>query len=121
MGFALLTFSDLFTDLWTPLQSLAGRWLLNRRFAASSRKKASGLRYVDIRPSCSSRTAAPRAANAAAPSRPLRVVHAVDTLETGRRTGCVVISGRMADVCAELDRLAAMETAAASNGHRQIH
>jgi len=36
--------------------------------------------------------------------RPLRVVRAVDR---------VVISGRMADVCAELDRLAALEARAA--------
>ncbi len=120
MGLALLTFSDLFTDLWTPFQSLADRWLLNKGVAASSRKKASGLRYVAIRPSCGSR-AMPRAAKAVAPPRPLRVVHVVDARETGRRAGCVVISGRMADVCAELDRLAALEVAAASDGRHQLH
>lgn len=42
---------------------------------------------------------------------PLRVVR---VLEAGQPRACVgrmVISGRMADVCAELDRLAARETA----------
>ena len=38
--------------------------------------------------------------------RPLRVVRVV---EGGRGVGRMVISGRMADVCAELDRLAAHE------------
>ena len=42
----------------------------------------------------------------AAPHRPLRVVRVV---EGGRGVGRMVISGRMADVCAELDRLAAHE------------
>lgn len=44
-------------------------------------------------------------------SQPLRVVR---ILEAGQPRACVgrmVISGRMADVCAELDRLAARETA----------
>jgi hypothetical protein len=36
--------------------------------------------------------------------KPLRIVHGA--------TGRMVISGRMADVCAELDRLAALEAAA---------
>jgi hypothetical protein len=38
------------------------------------------------------------------PHRPIRIVHA---------SGRLVISGRMADVCAELDRLAALEAARA--------
>jgi hypothetical protein len=40
--------------------------------------------------------------------KPLRVVRVV---ETGQSVGRIVISGRMADVCAELDRLAACEAA----------
>jgi hypothetical protein len=44
--------------------------------------------------------------------RPLRVVHVADTSQHGARPGRLVISGRMADVCAELERLAAMEAAA---------
>ncbi|MFS2207734.1 hypothetical protein ACCD11_24495, partial [Variovorax sp. Varisp36] len=44
------------------------------------------------------------------PARPLRVVRVVDGMGQ-QRSNRVVISGRMADVCAELDRLAALETA----------
>ncbi len=41
---------------------------------------------------------------------PLRVVHVIDGAGGGRgASGRLVISGRMADVCAELDRLAALE------------
>jgi hypothetical protein len=44
--------------------------------------------------------------------RPLRVIRVVDGRQGDKRsTNRMVISGRMADVCAELDRLAALETA----------
>ena len=41
--------------------------------------------------------------------RPLRVLHVMEAGQTPSRIGRLVISGRMADVCAELDRLAAFE------------
>jgi hypothetical protein len=47
---------------------------------------------------------AARVVRKAAPRKPLRIVHG--------NTGRIVISGRMADVCAELDRLAALEAQA---------
>ena len=41
---------------------------------------------------------------------PLRVVHVAEDQRQPRHTaGRMVISGRMADVCAELDRLIALE------------
>jgi hypothetical protein len=43
--------------------------------------------------------------------RPLRVVRVVEAGQTPMQVGRMVISGRMADVCAELDRLAACEAA----------
>jgi len=43
--------------------------------------------------------------------RPLRVVRVVDAGQNSGSVGRMVISGRMADVCAELDRLAAREAA----------
>jgi hypothetical protein len=46
-------------------------------------------------------------------NRPLRVLRVVDTGHASTTAGRMVISGRMADVCAELDRLAAMEATAA--------
>jgi hypothetical protein len=43
------------------------------------------------------------------PIRPLRVVRVVESGQTRCSVGRMVISGRMADVCAELDRLVAHE------------
>jgi hypothetical protein len=43
--------------------------------------------------------------------KPLRVVHVVEQGQPRQHVGRMVISGRMADVCAELDRLAACEPA----------
>lgn len=45
----------------------------------------------------------------AAPAKPLRVVRVLEANAPRSRAGRMVISGRMADVCAELDRLAALE------------
>jgi hypothetical protein len=42
-------------------------------------------------------------------SKPLRVVRVVENGQPRSDVGRMVISGRMADVCAELDRLAACE------------
>lgn len=42
--------------------------------------------------------------------RPLRVVQVAEPGQPRRGSGRIVISGRMADVCAELDRLAALES-----------
>ncbi len=118
MGIALLAIAD----LWSPLQSLATRWMPVRRPSrGDSSDAAAGLRYVAIRPACTARTAgspAPATSpSAATPARPLRVVRVVD--RQGSQRGCanrVVISGRMADVCAELDRLAALEAAETVSG-----
>ncbi|KQU90157.1 hypothetical protein ASC78_19945 [Variovorax sp. Root318D1] len=108
MGIALLTI----VDLWMPLQSLASRLLPARRPRHRDSVSASaGLRYVAVRPACTARahaSAPPKAAPA--PSRPLRVIRVVDGPQGQKRsTNRMVISGRMADVCAELDRLAALE------------
>ncbi|MEJ8822907.1 hypothetical protein WKW80_12840 [Variovorax humicola] len=107
MGIAFLTLAEIFT----PLQSLANRWMPTRR---AQRTRA--LRYVAIRPGCMARTTATKGASAA---RPLRVIRVLDTQRTAGGTGRVVISGRMADVCAELDRLAALE--AADDARRLMH
>jgi hypothetical protein len=74
----------------------------------SRRSTSNNLRYVAIRPSCATRSPDAASAQPTSGARPLRVVRVVD----GRTSTCsnrVVISGRMADVCAELDRLAALE------------
>ena len=43
--------------------------------------------------------------------RPLRIVRVLEAGQAPANVGRMVISGRMADVCAELDRLAAREAA----------
>ena len=47
----------------------------------------------------------------ASAQRPLRVVRVMEAGQAPAQVGRMVISGRMADVCAELDRLAACEAA----------
>ncbi|WP_139313377.1 hypothetical protein [Rhodoferax antarcticus] len=44
------------------------------------------------------------------PSRPVRVLQVMDAGQSPVQSGRLRISGRMADVCAELDRLAARES-----------
>jgi len=55
----------------------------------------------------------PPATAAMAQRRPLRVLRVLDAGQTPSSAGRMVISGRLADVCAELDRLASLEAAAA--------
>jgi hypothetical protein len=45
----------------------------------------------------------------ARPAKPLRVVRVLEPSAPRAEAGRMVISGRLADVCAELDRLAAQE------------
>lgn len=112
MGIALLAIAD----FWMPLQSLANRLIPARRPHARDRLDANdtsaGLRYVAVRPACTTRVGGNATAPevATAPARPLRVVRVVDG-KGQQRNNRVVISGRMADVCDELDRLAALEAA----------
>jgi hypothetical protein len=113
MGIALLTFADLIT----PLQEFATRWMAPRR---SRRSSSAPVRYVAIRPACAARGIEEESATGAHPARPLRVVRVVDSKASGR-AGRVVISGRMADVCAELDRLAALEARELSHASSKMH
>ena len=119
MGIALLAI----VDFWMPLQSLASRLIPARRAPhRDSNETAAGLRYVAVRPACTTRTAGTPAPTATASARPLRVVRVVDGKGQQRSASRVVISGRMADVCAELDRLAALEAAeAVSSAPRSAH
>ena len=99
MGIAVLTFAEIFS----PLQALAHRWIAPRR-----RSPSSDLRYVAIHPACTARGGVQKQQEAASEAKPLRVIRVVDA-RSARNSSRVVISGRMADVCAELDRLAALE------------
>ena len=94
MGIALLSLAE----LASPLQSLLAR--------LASPRRRSPLRYVTVHPACGSRKS-PGARPPAPRATALRVVRMADS--GAPRGARVVISGRMADVCAELDRLAALE------------
>ena len=93
MGIAIFTFEG----LMAPLHGLVRWWM--------------GLPSAAVQP-CPTQ-APPRQARAATPraARPLRVLRVVDPAQGRAGSGRLVISGRLADVCAELDRLAALEAA----------
>ncbi len=55
--------------------------------------------------------AAPRRGERNVTNRPLRVVQIQDRGPSGKPFDRLIISGKMSDVCAELDRLAALEIA----------
>lgn len=94
MAVALLPLHNFFTSL----QGLFG-WLAAPQPAAVPARPA---KPVDLRPAVMRK-------RAGLPLRPLRVVRVVDGSRVQGGAGRMVISGRIADVCAELDRLAAQE------------
>jgi hypothetical protein len=107
MGITLLTFSGLFA----PLQQFVG-WL-----AMAPLRERSGRRTARVAQPATDRCAGvhsrstwrPAVRMSPPPRRPLRVVRVVDVCHAPASAGRMVISGRMADVCAELERLAALE------------
>jgi hypothetical protein len=108
MGITLFTLRELIASLRSLMN-----WLLHAATHASSTPEP---RQPSAR-SASSRQCPSWPARAAVasetPRRPLRVVRVVDGSCAPTRAGRMFMSGRMADVCAELDRLAALEAAAA--------
>ena len=111
MGIALLAFSGLFKGLTTVHRVTPAA--ISNPSPAKRLHPVWPSRHTTCAPSgvLSMPRMIPPSATAAAPySRPpLRVMRVT---ESGQRTagaGRMVISGRMADVCAELDRLAALE------------
>jgi hypothetical protein len=94
MAVALLPLHNFFASL----QGLFG-WLAGPPAAAVQPRAA---KPVDLRPAVMRK-------RAGVPLRPLRVVRVADGSRAQGGAGRMVISGRFADVCAELDRLAAQE------------
>lgn len=95
--------------LFAPLQRLA-RWLVRPAAPAPVRCQEPAAHVVRTRPAVH-RPAPAHAARTARTAR-LRVVRVFEGPQATAGAGRMVISGRMADVCAELERLAALETAA---------
>jgi len=96
MGITMFTYGSLLG----PLHSLVGWFAQRARRCApepQARQSARGPRpVVPARPCDKAR-------------RPLRVVRVVESAGAPASAGRMFMSGRMADVCAELDRLAALE------------
>ncbi|WP_234194187.1 hypothetical protein [Pseudacidovorax sp. NFM-22] len=103
MGTALLALSSLFA----PIQSWVARHADARR---SSGLNATELHYVNVRPRPGGEMRhAASSRRDAAERPPLRVVRVVESGEPRSHGSRLVIAGRMADVCAELDRLVEKE------------
>ncbi len=95
-------------SLWTPLHSLL------RRLAGRNGTTPPLATRPSARPALRSHRSGyscTPAARALPVHRPLRVVRVMEAGQPRSQVGRMVISGRMADVCAELDRLAACEAA----------
>jgi hypothetical protein len=110
MGIAMFSASSLFS----PMHVLMG-WLMPRARPAACVRGANrpaihvaehGQAVTGAR-----RTVAVHEPTSPAARRPLRVLRVVESNEAPAHAGRMLISGRMADVCAELDRLAANEAA----------
>ena len=105
MSIALFAISDLIS----PLAGLA-RWLLPRTqkspLLARTFSPPSGVPQVALSPKTSSNEASSPKQQQGMQSRLLRVERVLESGQSPGQVGCMVISGRMADVCAELDRLA---------------
>jgi hypothetical protein len=98
MGIAMFTL----TGLLAPLQGLA-KWLGRSGSVAPQRTQ---VRHSHTRPAA---LHVPHA-RVERPRHPLRVLRVVEGSRQPAGAGRMRISGRMADVCAELERLAALET-----------
>lgn len=107
MGIALFTTST----LALPLQALFHGCMkaVARRLGLHAQPATRPSPMAVPNPATSARLLPPFHPRPAAARRPLRVVRVVEGARGGRSSGRMVISGRMADVCAELDRLAACE------------
>lgn len=119
MGIALFTASKLFS----PLQALAAWLLPTARQATCARRHVAVRQTSDAAHAHQDRVAVRHHAAAShamvshpmvsvsTVRRPLRVLRVVERNAAPASAGRMLISGRMADVCAELDRLAAKEAA----------
>jgi hypothetical protein len=98
-------------DLWAPLRHLL-QWLLPCADVGNSVQTATSPNRNFAPVLVASRAITARATARFEPkNKPLRIVRVIETGQPRAAVGRMVISGRMADVCAELDRLAACEAA----------
>ena len=110
MGLAFFTASRLFAPLhdamnWLMPGRLQEAWAHHTPVAGRANQDA----IKPIAPRVHAARAPGRNHSIAVLHRPLRVLRVVEASAAPASAGRMVISGRMADVCAELDRLAASE------------
>jgi hypothetical protein len=98
----MATASVPFTHLFAPLQAFVN-WLAGGPAPAPAQP-----RREPVRPQQPARVTRRPMSVPRAP-KPLRVVRVMDPAAAHSVAGRMVISGRLVDVCAELDRLAALE------------
>ena len=103
MGIAMLTVSSLFA----PLQGIFS-WFIPAAPQLHVQPSRPAFRPKCLQTVLQPVNDAPRATRTCA-QRPLRVLRVLEANHAPASAGRMVISGRMADVCAELDRLAALE------------
>jgi len=108
MGLTLFTLGGLFG----PLQGLVASLLPAHGRARTARRQCAAAHPGVLVQRAQHAPTAAAAAAVARPCRPLRVVRIVEPARAAKDAGRMRISGRMADVCAEIDRLAAIEAAA---------
>ena len=114
MGIALLTLSGLFQGFANFSRPARQASTSARPLHALRMVRPSGSRApITSRPVSSIGVARSACAPRPAALRVLRVLRECDAGQAPGEAGRLVISGRMADVCAELDRLVAREAAAA--------
>jgi hypothetical protein len=98
-------------DLWAPLRHLL-QWLLPNTNVGHSTQTNGNPSRLNAPVFVASRAVPVRASTCFEPKlKPLRIVRVMESGQPRTDVGRMVISGRMADVCAELDRLAACEAA----------
>lgn len=108
MNIALFAQSGIFRLIQTFANwCTAGPAIERRRAALAARSSNQVTPSLLAAPSYLTRTGS----NFYAQRKPLRVVRVIEAGQNRASAGRIVISGRMADVCAELDRLAASEAA----------
>ncbi|PIT74860.1 hypothetical protein [Limnohabitans sp. G3-2] len=111
MGIALLAFSGLFQGL--------ANWGRSVPVSAPPQRAHAALRpvWATRRPACVPQglksSIQPHRVHTSPRAPALRVLRVSESDQRVKGAGRMVISGRMADVCAELDRLAAIEAAQA--------
>jgi hypothetical protein len=107
MGIAMLTFGGLLA----PLRSLSA-WLGQAPKARGGTNQGHPPPHRFAAPRVYPTRPVPCSSSRERAYRPLRVVRVVEATRMPASAGRMFISGRMSDVCAELDRLAALEARA---------